>query len=378
MKRAFALGAGLIAAGALSTGWAIARRLTAPVTDRTYDLTIRGIKYERHEQQVVLDRTTQTTAEGIYNLWIENGGWVTLANDASNYGPDQIIRTITGTSPGLQLTTGDHASWSGIYYASPSDAGLDARDTTIVTPGGPCPAWRIDGNLSTWAIHIHGLGSTRAGTLRGVQVATELGYSSLVVTYRNTTEGPHVGTGRSTLGYTEASDVDEAIGYAIRRGAEKIVLFGWSMGGAIALQLAHQPSYQRLIAGLVLDSPVFNWAEVIKTNCQRAGLPRCAGTLAVPWLSCHSPARFVGLPSEMHIGDMDWTDHERRLNIPMLILHGNRDGSVPISTSKTMQRNHPDLVTLETFDAGHTLSWNSDPQGWRSAITTWLSKPREV
>ena len=80
-------------------------------------------------------------------------------------------------------------------YATPQEAGLDARDIVITTPGGRCPAWRIDGDPSTWAIHIHGLGSTRAGTLRGVLAATELGYTSLVVTYRNTEEGPRVGTG---------------------------------------------------------------------------------------------------------------------------------------------------------------------------------------
>ena len=131
-----------------------------------------------------------------------------------------------------------HRAWSGIDYPTPQEAGLDARSVTITTPAGRCPAWRIDGDPSTWAIHIHGLGSTRAGTLRGVLTATELGYTSLVVTYRNTEEGPRVGNGRSTLGDTETADVDEAIGYAVRRGARQIVLFGWSMGAAIAaLQL---------------------------------------------------------------------------------------------------------------------------------------------
>ncbi|WP_197671750.1 alpha/beta hydrolase family protein [Devriesea agamarum] len=74
-----------------------------------------------------------------------------------------------------------------------------------------------------------------AGTLRGVLTATELGYASLILSYRNTAEGPRVGTGRTTLGHTETTDVDEAIGYAIRRGAQRIVLFGWSMGAAIDL-----------------------------------------------------------------------------------------------------------------------------------------------
>lgn len=68
----------------------------------------------------------------------------------------------------------------------------------------------------------------RRSVQQSLLAATEIGYTSLVVTYRN----------------TEAADVDEAIGYAVRRGARRIVLFGWSMGAAIALQLADRPRHE--------------------------------------------------------------------------------------------------------------------------------------
>lgn len=213
----------------------------------------------------MLDRTPGTEARGVYNLWFESGGWAQLGSEVEDRGPKRIARNITGISKGFTPRAGDLASWSGIYYASPADAGLEHQDIVIVTPAGHAPAWRIDGDLSTWAIHVHGLGSSRAGTLRGVRVATELGYTSLVVSYRNDGESPRCGNGRSMLGDTEVEDVDAAIGYAIRRGAERIVLFGWSMGAAIALQLAHRQAYRDLIVGLVLDSPVLDWRSAIST-----------------------------------------------------------------------------------------------------------------
>nr|WP_240188276.1 alpha/beta hydrolase [Nakamurella flavida] len=321
---------------------------------------------------IVLDRTAQTTAAGIYNLWFKRGGWVQLSTDAVDRGPAGIARRITGSAPGFTPKTGDRASWSGIYYATPADAGLHARDITITTPAGPCPAWRIDGDPSTWAIHIHGLGSTRAGTLRGVRVATELGYTSLVVSYRNTTEGPRVGTGRTTLGHTETTDIDEAIGYAVRRGAEQVVIFGWSMGAAIALQLADRPRHQGLIAALVLDSPAPNWTEVIKANCARSGLPPAAGHLATPWLTLDPLARTVGLTGRVPLRSFDWTARAADLTTPTLILHGTRDDSVPIRLSQALRDARPDLVKLETFDADHTLCWNTDPDRWQEAVTTWL------
>ena len=58
--------------------------------------------------------------------------------------------------------------------------------------------------------------------------------------------------------------------------------------------------------------------------------------------------------------------------MPTLILHGTRDDSVPIQLSQALRHARPDLVELETFDAGHTLCWNTDPDRWREAVTAWL------
>lgn len=358
---------------AAALGWGIARKLTAPVGPRTFNLVIRDIEGLGDQLRIVLDRTRDTEAVGIYNLWFEHGGWVQLDDDVQDHGTDQVSRTITGCSAGLTPRAGDRVSWSGIYFATPTDVGLDARDVKISTAGEYAPAWKIHGDPSTWAIHIHGLGSTRAGTLRGVQVATELGYTSLVVSYRNDGEGPRVGTGRSTLGAAEVGDVEESIRFAVRRGAERIVLFGWSMGAAIALQLAHRSAYAPLVVGLVLDSPVLNWSDVIKANCQRAGLPRSAGFLTIPWLTVRLLARIVGLPAAVPLHEMNWIEYANELTVPMLILHGAHDDSVPLSVSERLRDQRPDIVALEAFEAGHTLNWNSDSARWRDTVAGWLS-----
>lgn len=367
-----ALGGGIAAAATAGAGYAIARRLTAPAGPRTFDLPVRGVEHDEDGDLLVLDRTDQTAADGIYNLWFDHGGWAQLSAEVVDRGPIRVARRITGTAPDFSPKVDECASWSGIYYVTPADAGLHARDITITTPAGPCPAWRIEGDLSTWAIHIHGLGSTRAGTLRGALAANALGYTSLVVSYRNTTEGPRVGTGRTTLGHTETTDVDEAIGYAVRRGAQQIVLFGWSMGAAIALQLADHPRHEGLIAALVLDSPVLNWAEVIKANCVRSGLPAAAGHLAIPWLTLTPLARTVGLSGRIPLPTFDWTSRAADLATPTLILHGTRDDSVPIRLSHALRDARPGLVELETFDAGHTLCWNADPDRWQKTVIRWL------
>lgn len=376
MKRALAAGVfGGIAAmsvAALGLGATIARRLTVPLGPRRYDLKIHTVERIDGQTWLVLDRTRSTAAPGIYNLWFERGGWVQLGDEVQDRGSKLIARAVTGISDDCVPQSGDMVSWSGIYFAAPEDAGLDAKDVTVETPVGPATARLIEGDSSMWAIHIHGLGGPRAGTLRGVQVATELGYTSLVVSFRNDGEGPRVGSGCSTLGMNEAADVGAAIDYAMEHGAERIVLFGWSMGAAIALQLAHDPRYSDIVSGLVLDSPVLNWTNVIKQNCKRAGLPIWTGYLAMPWLTQSVLARWLDLPCALQLDAMNWTDGKKRLSVPTLILHGCDDDSVPIADAQILRTLKPDLVSLAEFDAGHTLNWNTEQEQWAEKVHYFL------
>ncbi|MCR2811135.1 MULTISPECIES: alpha/beta fold hydrolase [unclassified Microbacterium] len=366
----------VVTSSALGLGLVIGRRLTAPPSSRRFDLPIRGVEQDGDRQAIVLDRTDQTESSGVFTLLFLGGGWLQLSDEVLDRGPGRVARVVTGTAPGFSPSIHGRASWSGICFMTPADAGLTAHDVGIPTPSGVAPAWRVDGNgehPATWAIHIHGLGSPRAGTLRGVQVTSEQGYTSLVATYRNDGEGPRNGSGRSTLGAAEVDDVDAAIQYAIDQGARQLVLFGWSMGAQVALQLAARPRYGRLIAGLVLESPVLDWVATIKANCARAGLPAAAGLLALPWLTSPLLARAIGLPGSIPLRDLDWIQRAYELVVPTLILHGENDDSAPPAVSRQLAALRADLVQLELFDADHTMTWNSDHERWRSTVAAWLS-----
>ena len=377
MKAAWAFAGVVVGSGVAlgGVGLAIARRLTAPVSGRRYDLTIRGVDNTGERPVVILDRTPATAGHGDYCLILENGGWVRLAPGVENRGPSLAGREVVGESgPGVAVD--QRVSWSGIYFQTPADAGLKSTDVEIQTDVGPAPAWLVtsEGSPSTtWAIHIHGLGSTRAGTLRGVQVASEFGLTSLVVTYRNDGEGPRVGTGRSELGAAEVDDVRAAVNYARENGARSIILFGWSMGAAIALQLVADPKLRGIVLGLVLESPILDWVATIKANCARSGLPAWTGALAVPWLNCRPLARLIGLANPINLRSFDWIERADELIVPMLILHGSLDTSSPCKLSTCLRVLRPDIVTLEAFNADHTMSWNSDRDRWRAVLTAWMT-----
>ncbi|SFS16598.1 Alpha/beta hydrolase family protein [Microbacterium sp. cf046] len=367
---------GAVAASALAVGGVIARRLTAPPARRRFELVIRDVEMEPESVVVVVDRNRQTIRRGSYALLFEDGGWAQLADDVTDRGPERVERRVTKLSAGLRPSVGDRASWSGIYFATPAEAGIEAQKVDLPTPVGIAPAWLLEGtgqNASTWAIHIHGMGSPRSGPLRGARVADELGYTSLVLSYRNDGDGPSVGGRRSMLGAAEVDDVAAAVHFAVSRGAQRVVLFGWSMGAAIALQLVLDAAISPHIDALVLESPVLDWVATVKANCVRAGLPAAAGWLAVPWLAFGPLSRAIGLPGPIPFRVLSWMAHAHELETPTLILHGTRDDSTPLQSARALAEIRPDSVHLEEFDAGHTMTWNSDPERWERIVSSWLS-----
>ncbi len=98
MIRRLALEIGVAAGAAAGVGWTIARRLTAPVSPRRFDLTVRDIEHDNDGDLIVLDRTDQTTADGIYNLWFEHGGWAQLSQDVLDRGANPCREKDDGQS----------------------------------------------------------------------------------------------------------------------------------------------------------------------------------------------------------------------------------------------------------------------------------------
>lgn len=364
-------GAAVLAIGLSgAVGCAIARALTAPYSGRRYSTRIMGVSRNGEQSTVTLEDTAQTRRPGRYGAFLPDGRHIRFST--------AVVTSDTGVAREVSASAADalvgveRVSWTGIEFPTPNDAGLHALDANIESEHGPIPAWVIDSaSRATWAVHIHGLGSSRAGTLRGVQIASELGLTSLVTTYRNTVDGPQVGSRRSTLGIDEFHDAEPALEFAIEHGAEQIVLFGWSMGASIALRLAHHSPWSNRVLAVVAESPVLDWRATLSANLTCAGLPSWTAYLAYPWLTFPPLARPMGLASEIDLDLLDWSARDR-IRKPTLILQGSHDHSTPWRIAEPVAAANPH-VTLELFEADHTMTWNSDPERWRTTVSAWLT-----
>ena len=350
--------------------FSVARRVVIP-NKRPADVEILAV--DTGAQTIELTRTRDTELPGRYGLFTSGTyGYVKLGAVLSADSTTVRRKLLTQIEPGARVDR--TAAFSGWYYSTPSELHLPWQNVLIGSPAGPCPAWLFPGESSTWVIQVHGRGVTRAECLRAVPVLHAAGFPNLVVSYRNDGEAPRSRGGAYALGASEWRDVDAAVSFALRHGAERVILMGWSMGGAVAMQTALNSGNRDRIAGLILESPVIDWRSVLRFQARAAGMRAPLPDLAMSALSVPFTARLSGAENAIPFDSLDMVARAEELKVPLLILHSDDDGFVPADASHALQEARPDLVTMPAFSgARHTKIWNYDQTGWSDAITGWLA-----
>lgn len=364
-----ALGLSATALGAVSLR--MARTVVTPA-GRVPDVELVGL--DAAAQTVTLQRTPDTALPGRYGLFTTGStSYLRLGSVVKEDEASVTRKLLTHVPADAQLAPA--AAFSGWYYDEPDDLQIPYRNALIGTPVGPCPAWEFPAAVDTdvWVIQVHGRGTTRSETLRAVPVFHELGITSLLVSYRNDGDAPRSRTGTYGLGATEWRDVDAAIGYARRQGARRILLMGWSMGGAICLQTEFSSPHRDVIAGLILESPVVDWRTVLRYQGQLMRLPSPVLAFAQQILGSDWGAMLTRSGSAIPLDRLDAVARSTELRHPVLILHSDDDGFVPSDASHALAEARPDLVTMETFTvARHTKLWNYDEARWSRVIRDWV------
>lgn len=350
----------------------VARRVVTPA-DRVADTRILAL--DTAAQTITLERTDDTVLPGRYGLF--TNGTENYLKLGSVLAQDAVsVKRKLLTHVGPQARISRDAAFSGWYFDRPEDVQIPFTSELIGSPLGPCPAWLFPaGDGDVWVIAVHGRGTTRAECLRAVPLFHGLGITSLVVSYRNDGEAPRSRAGTYTLGATEWRDVDAAVGFARRRGARRIILMGWSMGGAIVLQLALNSAHRSVIAGLVLESPVIDWRVVLDYQARMLKLPPPVKDLALGALGSEWGSTITRAGGRIPFEQLDVVARADELRHPILILHSDDDGFVPSDASHDLVVARPDLVEMQVFEvARHTKLWNYDQERWTTSIRDWLAR----
>lgn len=363
---------GLAAAAAATV---FARRVVTPDEERPDDVDV----LEIGRDWVTLKVTPETITPGRYGVWQDGGrihsrlGQVLACDEHAG----TVTRALLGHDRG-RLRPGP-GRWNMYFFCgTPSTAlGLGYRDVEVPGESGPLHGWLVPGSPAssgaTWAILIHGRGATREECLRALPVMHRLGVTSLVAAYSTTAGLLTATSGRYHLGDREWQDVEAAILFAAEHGAGEIVLVGWSMGGAIAMQTVSRSWTADRVRGLVLDAPVIDWRDVLTHQARLNHLPAAVGRLGQSVLSHRSAWRLAGTQAPVDLDRLDWVTRAAELNRPVLLIHSDEDEFVPSGPSRRLADARPDLVTyLSVAGARHTREWNVDPDAWESAVARFM------
>ena len=253
-------------------------------------------------------------------------------------------------------------------YAYPDDPltahGISYETVSFEAELGECTAWFIPGSSRTWAVFAHGRGAHPNEALRIMPVLVEAGLPVLAFNYRNDEGAPASADGWHWLGYTEWRDLEAAMQYALDNGAEDFILYGYSMGGGMCLNLLYESPLADKVRAVVLNSPLLDFGGTLDIVGQIRGYP----SVIVQFGKEVAAVRF-GIDWQR----MNYLLRAEELRAPILVLHGERDTLVPAELSRSLARSRPDIVRYVGFpEAEHARSWNLDPDGYNAEVRAFL------
>lgn len=209
-------------------------------------------------------------------------------------------------------------------HAAPAATGLvGVSELAIPAPDGArVLAWYAKAKPGQpTLLYFHGNGGSLASRVPRVERFQGQGWGILMMTYR--------GYGGSTGTPTEADNIADAIRAFDRLLAEgvpahDIVLYGESLGSGVATQVAQV----RPAAGLILDAPFTSVPDVAARRFPMAPV-RALVT------ERYETAKIIG-----------------QIKMPILILHGTLDRTVPVDMGRTLARLAPEPKTFVEFPRG--------------------------
>ncbi len=266
------------------------------------------------------------------------------------------------------LRPGDHVRLDPFAFdGDPLAAhGLPFDEVLFSSPLGEFPAWHVPGESDTWAILTHGKGANRREGLRLMPTLAARGFHALAITYRNDEGCPPSPRGTYSYGREEWEELEGAVRFALDRGARRIVLAGYSMGGAISLAFMRNSALASRTSALILDAPMIDLVPTVAHGARKSGVP-----VRVLPFSNRVAARRYGFDWR----DFDHFETARGLEVPVLLFHGDADRTIPVETSDAFASSRPDIVRyVRVPGADHVRAWNHDPEAYRQVVDGFLAE----
>lgn len=251
-----------------------------------------------------------------------------------------------------------------VYRPSPGQPldfkGLRAGDETFFIEVPADQAARHD-QLQLWwmphadpqaptLLYLHGTFRSLYRNYPKIEALRDAGFAVLAVDYRGWGQSTAIIPSEATI----LADADTAWAELTRRQADprKRVIFGHSMGGGVAIDLASRKHFGTDYAALITESTFTNLPDVAAS----------VGTLGMiaAWITRQ---KFDSLGK---IG---------RVDAPILMLHGEKDNTVPVALGRKLRdAARPGVRWVEVPGGSHSGLHRETPELYRQAVISVINQ----
>jgi uncharacterized protein len=191
----------------------------------------------------------------------------------------------------------------------------------------PAPIGRSKGTI----LYLHGYNHNIGKNIDPARTLNELGYDVLLVDYRGYGKSSDRFPSERQL-YADAQIAWDYLTKTRKIPADRIIIYGYSLGGAIAIELATR---HPTAAGLVVQGSFTSMSAMVATS---------------PWSKL--------FPTQLLLTQkFDSISKVKSLKTPVLYIHGTADRHVPFAMSRSLYAatTNPHKQLLIVANAGH---WN--------------------
>lgn len=242
----------------------------------------------------------------------------------------------------------------------PAELELDAQDATFNLPGNhTTPGWIITGQQpdGPTVLILHGHRDAGYGSLRFAKQLAP--YAGHIVVF----DWPgHGGCSARwmTCGVREPQDALAVVdGLPDPLRDKPLVLFGYSLGGQIAIKTA---ATDPRFAGVIVDGAYRHWDTPVRLRLKKHRVPQ---TPIMQVVGCIFAA--TGL-----IKNFDRAHHARQIQAPLLVLHGTDDRVCPFEEGQQLAEAAPDSTFVPIHEGRHNRLHEHDPDTYHAALAAFF------
>src|SRR3989338_2543502 len=241
-----------------------------------------------------------------------------------------------------------------ITNLAPSDFGLNYEEVLFNSADGiKLSGWFIPHNKTKSTIIVmHGYPADKANLL-GIAEFLAKDFNVFLFDFRSfgKSEGKY-----TTAGYLERNDLLGAIEYLQKeKNITKIGLYGFSLGGAVALMTNHEN-----VKAIVTDSAYAKLSHMVQH------MYRIFFVLKYPL--AYLTKLYGMLFLRINLDDASPVDNIKNIKMPILLIHAEKDSQIPISEAYLLHDANKKAELWIVENAEHGMTHSIDPKKYEKRV----------